>query len=166
MAENTNPSAPIPDKNLGARSDADSQRIEALNSEDSQRLLNQRGVIERYLGDGESNHQKYQTAAGKLGLLRALLDADVFSPSQTYELQCLGIVFGDALVQECGVEWRAVEDQFGRDPCVVIPGTTLVVFPLTMISKRIEKGGRVDVFDLFNWTAAKIGELRGTVDRS
>jgi hypothetical protein len=29
-----------------------------------------------------------------------------------------------------------------------------------MISKRIERGDEVDVFDLFNAIAAKIGELR------
>jgi hypothetical protein len=118
------------------------------------------------LGGDEKNLQKYQTVAGKLGLLRALLERRAFQPTQTYELQCLGIVFGDALVQECGVEWRAVEDQYGRDPCLQILGSTVVLFPLTMLSKRVEKGEPVDVFDLFNYTVAKIEELRQVADRS
>lgn len=141
------------------------QKIEPLSADDSERLSKQRAVIERFLGDDASNLQKYKTAAGKLGLLRALLDQNVFQSGQTYELQCMGIVFGDALVQHCGVEWRAVEDEFGRDPCVQVPGTTVVLYPLTMISKRIEDGENLDVFDLFNWTAAKIVELRTVADR-
>jgi len=78
----------------------------------------------------------------------------------------MGIILGDTLVQHCGVEWRAVEDEHGRDPCVQVPGSTVVLFPLTMISKRLEKGEPVDVFDLFNWTADKIEELRNVADPS
>jgi hypothetical protein len=76
----------------------------------------------------------------------------------------MGIVFGDALVQNCGVEWRSVEDQYGRDPCVQIPGSTVILFPMTMISKRVERGEAVDVFDVFNGAAAKIEELRYVAD--
>ena len=35
----------------------------------------------------------------------------------------------------------------------------MILFPLTMISKRIEAGERVDVFDLYNGMAARAGEL-------
>jgi hypothetical protein len=122
-------------------------------------------VIEKYLGGDASNLEKYQTVAGKLGLLRALVERRVFQSRQTYELQCMGIVLGDALVQHCGVEWRTVEDKYGRDPCVQIAGSSVVLFPLTMISKRVEKGQAVDVFDLFNHTGAKIQELRYVADR-
>ena len=141
------------------------QKIEPLSADDAERIAKQRGVIERYLGGDAANLEKYKTAVGKLGLLRALLERKIFQPTQTYELQCMGIVLGDALVLHCGVEWRAVEDQYGRDPCVQIPGSTVVLFPLTMISKRVEKGEAVDVFEVFNWTAAKIKELRNVADR-
>lgn len=141
------------------------QKIEPLNADDLARIVKQRAVVERYLGSDAENLKKYQSAAGKLGLLRALLEQNVFQPDQTYELQCMGIILGDALVQHCGVEWRAVEDEYGRDPCVQVPGTTIVLFPLTMISKRIERGEKVDVFDLFNTSGAKIEELRKIADR-
>ena len=141
------------------------QKIEPLNADDAGRIAKQRSVIEQYLGGDARNLEKYKSAVGKLGLLRALLERKVFQPTQTYELQCMGIVLGDALVQDCGVEWRAVEDQHGRDPCVQVPGSTVVFFPLTMISKRVEKGEAVDVFDLFNRTGDKIQELRHVADR-
>jgi hypothetical protein len=141
------------------------QKIEPLNVDDAARIAKQRAMIEKYLGGDATNLEKYQSVAGKLGLLRALLERRVFQPTQTYELQCMGIVLGDALVQHCGVEWRAVEDHYGRDPCVQVPGSTVVLFPLTMISKRVEKGEAVDVFDLFNKTGAEIEELRHIADR-
>jgi hypothetical protein len=141
------------------------QKIEALNGEDIARLVSQRAVVEKYLGNDPGNLSKYQTAAGKLGLLRALLQGNVFKPTQTYELQCMGIVLGDVFVQELGLEWRAVEDEFGRDPCVQLRDTTIVVFPLTMISKRIEKGEHVDVFYLFNRMAHEIELLKDKADK-
>jgi hypothetical protein len=141
------------------------QKIEPLNEDDLARMAKQRAVIEKYLGNDADNQEKYRSTAGKLGLLRALLQQSIFKPTQTYQLQCMGIILGDALVQHCGVEWQAVEDEHGRDPCVQVPGTTIVLFPLTMISKRVEKGDQVDVFNLFNQSAAKIEELRHIADR-
>jgi hypothetical protein len=84
----------------------------------------------------------------------------VFKPSQTYELQSMGIVLGDAFVQELGMEWVIVQDTYGRDPAVRLPRTSIIIFPLTMISKRIEKGEQVDVFDLFNGVANEVEALR------
>jgi len=140
------------------------QKFEPLNADDLGRMAKQRAVVEKYLGNDAGNLEKYKSTAGKLGLLRALLQQSVFKPEQTYEFQCMGIILGDALVQHCGVEWQAVEDQYGRDPCVCVPGTTIVLFPLTMISKRVEDGEQVDIFDLFNQTGAKIEELKQVAD--
>ena len=140
------------------------QRIEPLNADDLARIAKQRAMIERYLGSDAENFRKYQFVAGKLGLLRALLEQQVFKSTQTYELQCMGIVLGDALVQHCGTEWRVAEDEHGRDPCVQVPGTTIILFPLTMISKRVERSEQVDVFALFNQSAAKIAELKHIAD--
>ena len=58
------------------------QRITALTGADEQRLRDQRAVVEQYLGN-EDSKQKYQTAAGRLGTIRAVLDANVFKPDQT-----------------------------------------------------------------------------------
>lgn len=135
------------------------QKITPLTEDDHIRLRDQHAVVERYLGN-EASKEKYKTAAGKLGTIRAILQAGVFKPDQTYELQCLGIVLGDAFVQELGMEWIMVEDEFGRDPAVRLPGTTIILFPLTMISQRVERGEQVDVFALFNGVAAQVDDLR------
>ncbi len=135
------------------------QKITALTEADQKRLRDQRAVVEHYLRN-EDSKKKYKTVAGKVGIIRAILQADVFKRNQTYELQCLGIILGDALVQEMGMEWIMVEDEYGRDPAIRMPKTTIIVFPMTMILKRVERGDKVDVFELFNGVAAQVEELQ------
>ena len=127
------------------------QTISALTDDDLERLEGQRAVVTHYLDD--DGLAKYTTVAGKLGTLQALLNADVFSPEQTYELQSMGIVFGDVFVQDMGFHWIIVEDDYGRDPAVKFRDTSVLLFPLTMISKRIEQGETIDVIDLYNGVA-------------
>ncbi len=93
---------------------------------------------------------KYESLEGKLRLLRAIIEAGWIEKTETVKLQCLGIALGDAIAQELALEWVTVEDEFGRDPALRVPGTTVLLFPLTMISKRIERGEHVDVDDLFD----------------
>ena len=139
------------------------QKSSNLNPDDLANLAKQRTVVEAYLKDDESK-EKYRTSAGKLGLLRALLQQKVFKSNQTYELQCMGIVLGDVFVQELGMTWIMVEDEYGRDPAVRLGDSGIILFPLTMISKRVEKDEEVDVFEMFNGIAAKIEEIKDVAD--
>jgi hypothetical protein len=133
------------------------QTLTPLTAADEQRLSEQRAVVTRYLD--EDGRQKFEAAAGKLGTLRALLAANVFRSDQTYELQSMGIVLGDVFVQDMGFHWVMVEDEYGRDPAIRYAKTSVILFPLTMIAKRVEAGDTVDVFDLYNGLAARAGEL-------
>lgn len=135
------------------------QKVTALTEADLRRLQEQRAVVEKFLAD-DALRQKYQRAAGKLGTIHAVFQANVFKPNQTRELQCLGIVLGDAFVQELKGQWVMVEDQYGRDPAVRLPGTTILLFPLTMLSKRVEEGENVDVFQLFGGVVAEVDDIK------
>ncbi len=128
------------------------QTLSIPTDDDLKRLDDQRAVVTRYLD--ADNLKKFETAPGKLGTLRALLDAKVFEPLQTYEQQCLGVVLGDVFVQQMGFHWIIAEDEYGRDPAIQYQDTSVILFPLTMISKRLERGETVDVFDLYNGIAA------------
>jgi hypothetical protein len=133
------------------------QTFSELTDDDKNRLEEQRKIITKYLD--ENSVEKFKTPAGKLGTLRALLTAKVFKPEQTYELQSMGIVLGDVFVQDKGFHWIMVEDEYGRDPAIKFEDTSIIAFPLTMISKRIERGEEVDVFDLYNGVADTLIEL-------
>jgi len=135
------------------------QTVSTLTDEDLERLENQRAVVTRYLD--EDGLKKFEVAPGKLGTLRALLDASIFEPEQIYELQSMGIVFGDVFAQDMGFHWIMVEDEYGRDPAIKYQDTSVILFPLTMISKRIERGETIDIFDLYNGLA---GLARETIN--
>jgi NAD-dependent SIR2 family protein deacetylase len=133
------------------------QKLEALSPEDIARVEAQRKwVREHYPPESE---EKYQTLEGKLVLLDAILKNKWIEPSEIVKLQCLGVTFGDALAQKLGLKWVAVEDEYGRDPALIVEGTSIITFPLTSISKRIENGEEVDVFNLFENACSKINEL-------
>jgi len=96
------------------------QKVTRLTDDDQKRLVDQRAVVERFLAD-DASRQKYKTASGKLGTIDGILRARAFRAHQTCELQCLGVVLGDAFVQELKMEWVMVEDENGRDPAVRLP---------------------------------------------
>ena len=134
------------------------QQLHALSEDDARALDAKRRWVQ---GHYESNAvEKYQTLEGKLALLHTILSGQWIAPDETLKLQCLGITFGDALAQTLGLEWRMVEDAYGRDPALVQPGTSIVVFPQTSISKRIEAGELVDVHALFHAACCTIQRLR------
>lgn len=135
-----------------------SQTMLPLSEQDAKMLAEQRGLIEKYIAD-EKSRENYKTPAGKLGTIRALLKAKAFKPTQKYELQCLGVVLGDAFVQDMGFHWIIVKDEYGRDPAIQYERTSIILYPLTMISKRIERGDDVDVFDLYNGIAEQVEKL-------
>jgi uncharacterized protein DUF3806 len=86
---------------------------------------------------GDSEHD--------LALLQRAIDEPALPPHDTLGWQSLGIAFGAILVRELGLHWVMVDDEYGRDPALRFSNTDTLVFPLTMISKRIERGERPDV---------------------
>ena len=134
------------------------QKIEALSAEDAARVDKQRGWVRDHY-DSDARHH-YDAIEGKLRLLETIVLSNWIEPSETWKLRSLGITFGDALAQKLGLSWVAVEDEHGRDPALHEQGTSIVLFPLTMISKRIERGEKVDVRNLFDDACRTIDQLR------
>ena len=115
------------------------QKIEPPNEKDIENIamgvVHAGQVIEQALGedlDGSRND---------LELIQRVLDQGVVEPEATYTLQALGLAFGRAFLNEFPhYDWWMVEDEYGRDPAIRYKETTLLVFPMTMISKRVEDG--------------------------
>lgn len=132
--------------------------VSSLGPDDFARLEHQRSFVHGFVA--EESLGALGTVPGKLELIRALLDEEKFTPEQTWELQSLGIVFGDAVVQQVeGASWVIVDDEYGRDPAIRVTGSSVLVYPLTMISKRVEEGRPVDIFDLFDRVVADAGRI-------
>jgi len=133
-------------------SDTDQARLE------TQRQMILRALSERY---GISELRKDKT---DLALLQKLLDDEVFAPSQTIELQSMGVVLGDVLSSELGLQWVIIMDEYGRDPTLLIPGSKISFNVLTMISKRVERGDEVNVDRLYEVVEAENKRFRQQLD--
>lgn len=105
-----------------------------------------RWVLGHYESDPVAS---YSTVKAKLALLDTILSNGWVEQGETVKLQALGVAFGDALAQELGLAWVAVDDEHGCDPALILEGTSLTVFPLTSISKHVEAGDSVDIYELF-----------------
>ncbi len=130
------------------------QIVKAMNAEETARVEAQRSwVRDHYAPEARCG---YDTVEGKLALLDTILGSGWIDATETIKLQCLGIAFGDAMAQRLGLHWVTVEDEYGRDPALKRYGTSLLAFPLTSISKRIERGETVVVRALFESACAAI----------
>ena len=130
----------------------------ALSSEEVVRLDRQRAVIQ------EVATRRYQAGPltrtrADLPVLQRLLDDRVFARTQTYELQCLGVVFGDVLASELPLWWMRATDERESWPTLRYKDTSVQINALTMISKRIEDGEKVDLTDLLRATGEGVSKL-------
>ena len=140
------------------------QIVRAPAEEDITRLAGQVLIVDAlartHLGRGVVN------APSDLDLLQEILDRGLLAAAQTHELQCLGIVFGRCLVAAIeGLDWCVVEDEYGTDPALRHAASKILLFPLTMISKRVEDGEPVDVRELLDGVRAKVEELEELATR-
>jgi len=148
---------------FGCSQKAASPLFTELSAEDSARLEQQRAVV------ATAAKQRYGTPAltktkADLSVLQRLLDDQAFAKTQTYELQSLGIAFGDVLASELPLHWMMVTDEYGTDPTLRFKDTTFQINALTMISKRVERGESVDVASLLVITRQQLAQLGGKTD--
>ncbi|HJT72187.1 MAG TPA: DUF3806 domain-containing protein [Terriglobales bacterium] len=132
-----------------------------LTEEDSTRLEQQRAVV------AAAAKQRFGTTAltrteRDLPILQRLINDRVFKKSQTYELQCFGVAFGDVLASEFPLRWVMVTDEFGTDLTLRFKQTTIQINALTMISKRVERGEPVN----FQWLVDKTREQLAVIKRN
>lgn len=122
---------------------ASEPRFSELSRQESERLNQQRGIIAAVA------KQRYgitlSKTKGDLPVLQRLIDDKVFKKSQTYELQSLGIVFGDVLASELSLRWVTISDEYGTDPTLRFKNTRININVLTMISKRLERDESVNL---------------------
>ena len=120
-----------------------------LESDDIERLEVQREVAREAAREVLGVEAK--AAVIDLRTLQAVVDARLFAPHQRYELQCLGVAFGDALAHDGRFHWVIITDEFGRDPTLRWKDTSLNVNALTIISKRVEAGDEVALNEIWDW---------------
>lgn len=139
------------------------QKIEAFTADDAARVERQRSWVRDHLEEGA--RQRYDALESKLRLLSTIIRSNWIARNEIQKLQCLDIAFGDALVQQMGLEWVAVVERRGRVSALRDPQTGSMLYPRTVISQRLEQGQPVEVVDLFIAACDKIEEVRRRAGR-
>lgn len=133
--------------------------VEALSGVDRRRLREQRNLVDELA----RRHVGTPLSAGRslddLRVLQELLDQEILDPDQTFELQALGVALGDVLAEQYGLEWVVVNDDVGRSRALRYGEGEDVIFPVTMISKRVEADVRFRVLELYEKSARSLDEF-------
>lgn len=132
--------------------------------QDWARIRNQQGLIAKVVAERYS--------AGLIGgladlqPLQRLIEDKAYEAEDTYELQSIGLCFGEVMVKQLGFRWITVEDELGQDPAIQYGSTSIIAYPLTMISKRVEDGVQVDLQEIYADTARTLLRMRDEVAES
>ena len=122
--------------------------IGELSVVDTQFMASQRAsiddVVRRNFGSGFNGNKEHDIA-----LLQRSLDAKLVTPTQTLELQAMGIILGDLLAEDLGMHWVVYQDKLGRSKALRYRETQEYLFPVTMISRRREVDNREPVADIY-----------------
>ncbi len=122
----------------------DTNSVTPLKESDRRFMNQQRSRVDtlarRHLGmwiRGQTNND--------LIILQKLLDQHLAKSSDKKLLQAMGVVLGDLYVRELGVHWVIYRDKHGRSRALQWKSNEKLLFPVTMISRRVEAGIQVDV---------------------
>ena len=131
--------ATVKELSLGQRYSLNTQRKEIMD------LIARRLGILKLKGD-ESD----------LKVLQNLVDRKAIRRDDVRGLQGLGIVFGDVLVNEYGLEWVSYEDDLGMSKALRWKKTENYVFPVTLFSKRVQFKEDIDMTGVFEEIGAEV----------
>lgn len=85
-----------------------------------------------------------------LELLQRIINGNLIEQDDTLKLQALGAVLGNVMTADIpALEWKIYEDSLGRSRALCAKGTEQCLFPITMLSRRMEKGLKPDVHQIY-----------------
>lgn len=81
-----------------------------------------------------------------LNLLQRIIDRELIAQDDKQTAQALGAVLGNVLAEDItALEWKIYEDPVGRSRALCVKGTRECLFPITMLSRRMEVGLKPNV---------------------
>ncbi len=93
-----------------------------------------------------------------LELCQRLIDDKRVKAKNILEAQCIGVALGNVWVKTTPMQWKQVKNEFGSMLALHNPGTKMVLYPLTMVSKRLAHHQEIDLISLytqFAWSNKK-----------
>ncbi|AFU97634.1 DUF3806 domain-containing protein [Simiduia agarivorans] len=127
---------------------AESSPVSDLGWTDKQYMAAQVANIEELVRD-EFGGQLRQSKTD-LDYLQRIINRGLIDKTDTRRQQALGMVLGNVLAQETGMQWFVYEDGDGRSRALCVPQTEHCLFPVTMLSRRMAVGLYPDVNKIYN----------------
>lgn len=125
----------------------------ALEPLDRSHSINQRTDIkQRFIGMG----YQLKTDENDLPVLQKMLTYGKVQRNDIATQQAMGLVLGDILAKRLDMEWVIVHDKVGRSRALRYKKTKIVVFPITLISRRYKTGLNVDIQALYDKTVLSV----------
>lgn len=113
--------------------------------------IGQRFVMSRQRGEVEALISRYlgimalRGNSEDLPVLQQLVDKRIVKDDAVEVWQAIGVVIGDLLAEEFDLHWVSVEDEYGKSKALQLQDTMNLVFPVTLLSKRIQFGEKIDI---------------------
>lgn len=134
-------------------------RTEALTYNDKLYMTQQRervdNLLRRHFGSQLSGQK-----TNDIIQMQRLLDNNIVTGEDAVVLQAMGVVLGELIKSEQGLSWIIYIDKYGRSRALKIPGQRDVLFPNTMISRRVEAGAKVGIEDVYNKAIEQLNRIR------
>jgi len=90
-------------------------------------------------------------------IAQRLLDDGVVRKKDILEMQCLGVVLGNVFASNTSMKWARVLNEYGDMLALHSDQIRFTLYPLTMISKRVEESRVVDMPALYRSFKSDLG---------
>lgn len=99
------------------------------------------------IGHGSSREQ----LSAKLAIAQRIIDSGKIESTDTWKMNAVGVLFGDALKQAIGerLAWVVAEDSSGRAYALRWKHSAVLIYPLSAIKSRMVASEPVDLHALF-----------------
>jgi hypothetical protein len=121
----------------------DPTKLDISHSERQRTLIDD--LARRYLGTPIRGDK-----TSDIRTLQRLIDQNIVDTNDTATMQAMGVVLGDLLAREMKLDWVIFEDVQGRNRALRYKQLETVLFPITMLSRRLEAGIKVDIQAVFD----------------
>jgi hypothetical protein len=122
--------------------------VSELSPDDLAWLQRAEDHISRLLQTRYEEAQLNRTQADLI-LRQRLIDERRIKPEQVLEAQCIGFVLGNVIASHTPKKWKRVKNEYGDMLALVDPATGFTLYPLTMITKRLDGRREVDLPALY-----------------
>jgi hypothetical protein len=124
------------------------QKVSELTWADENDLIRKAQAVEN-LGQRHFG-QSLRHDKSDLVLLQRIANGQLIKQENKEMLQALGVVLGNTLQVELALlEWKVYTDAMGRSRALCVPDTEHCLFPMTMLSRRLEVGLPVNVQKIY-----------------